>query len=401
MRVKKAMESPTHIGLLIVLNTFTHDSRVLRTCGALSEMGLRPIVFCLHQSHLPQREEKEGISVRRFKLTQHPWRKPLPNILLLIRYTECVIRMVIAALKLKPLVIHANDFEALPIAYLISRLTSSKLIYDSHELWSESVKSKRFSRKTVNFLTIIENWLAKKANGIITVSDSIARHLASRMGVEMPTVIRNIPNSRDIPRKSDLFRNPLRRELNLSSDLPIVLYQGGIEKAYGIDGLIEAFSSVTPPSVLVILGDGPDTDKFKKLSEELGIQSRVYFQQAVPVEVLLNYTADGTIGVVNTRRNCLNSEYCLPNKLFEYLQAGLPVAVNDLREVSALVKRYDVGEVFPDGSSQALAATLNSMLSDNEKLNRYRNAVNVATKELNWDNEKKKLIALYANILNE
>ena len=137
----------------------------------------------------------------------------------------------------------------------------------------------------------------------------------------------------------------------------------------------------------------------KRRAEELGVGGRIFFYPPVPPDVLLYYAADATIGVHPIRGSNLNHQYCLPNKLFEYLQVGLPVAVSDLPEMAAVVKRYGVGETFEDGNPRSLATALNAILEDPEKMKRYTEAAQRAAGELNWEREERKLLEVYEKVL--
>jgi glycosyltransferase involved in cell wall biosynthesis len=130
-----------------------------------------------------------------------------------------------------------------------------------------------------------------------------------------------------------------------------------------------------------------------------GLERRILFHEAVPPETVLHYSADATIGVHPIEDTCLNHRYCLPNKLFEYLQAGLPVVVSDLPEMASVVRRYQVGRTFRSGDPASLAETLNCLLGDLTSLDRYREAVRVAAEDLRWEREQTKLLEVYGRLV--
>ncbi len=384
--------------LSIVLNTFTNDSRVLRESETLAKNGFKVTVFALHEDKLPLKEEHAFLSLRRSKLRTRGWSKRKP--VQLIKYVECVVRMVAAGVRVWPTVVHANDWDALPIGYLIARLTGAKLIYDAHELWRDPGVRGDVPAAPLDLGVRLEGWLARRADGVMTVSESIAADMAEKMRIVKPQVVRNLPLAKQsavLPGSDE--ERPLRRELGLSDRVPIVLYQGGVSVRKGVEILLEAFRWVNPPTVLVYLGYGPQVSSLKQRAKELEITDRVFFHPAVPPKALLNYTADATVGVIPTKGGSLNYQYCLPNKLFESLQAGLPVVVSDLPEMAAVVKRYGVGEVFPDGDAESLARTLNTVLGEPERLKLYTEAANLAAQELNWEREESKFLEVYKDAL--
>jgi glycosyltransferase involved in cell wall biosynthesis len=150
-----------------------------------------------------------------------------------------------------------------------------------------------------------------------------------------------------------------------------------------------------PSALLVMLGDGPLLINLHDQAESLGIKDKVYFHPAVPQTYLYQWTQDATLGVSPIESLCLSYNLCLPNKLFEYIQAELPVLVTDLPEMKRLVNHYGLGEVFPDGDASTLAKKIDLMLMDASLIDRYRNAAKNAARELNWDIEKKQLFMAY------
>lgn len=376
--------------LHIVLNPFTHDSRVLKECQTLAVNGHRVSVLALHEEPLADMEEQAFATVRRVRLRTRTWSKhPLMQVL---KYAECTVRMARWGVAEGPDVVQANDLEALPIGFLIARLTRARLVYDSHELWEDVTSVRRYPPLLLRFLLFLERSLARRADAVITVSGRIARRMASQMQIREPVIVRNLPLGRP-PSVSGI--RPLRDALGLEPSVPIVLYQGAIGPDYGVDTLIAAMEHVPPPAVAVLLGNGQSVSALRQCVSEMGLEHRVLFHQAVPPEVLLDFTADATVGVSPIRDLSLSSRYCLPNKLFEYIQAGLPVVVSDLPEMAEIIKRYRVGRTFPSGDADRLAEALNSMIGDPAALQRYREEVLVAAAELRWEREESKLLQVY------
>jgi len=386
--------------LSIVLNPFTHDSRVLRAVQTQASNGYEVHIFALHDGNLPLEERQPLFFLRRFKLTTREWSKH--KLVQLVKYGECTLRMVWAGIRVNPAVVHANDLSALLIGYLIARFTGAKLIYDAHELWSDPSHRDMFPRWLFNLCVRVERALARRADAVITVSESIAIHMARTMRIPRPTVVRNLPLLREEPCDKANDYHPLQRALGIADGTPIILYHGVIGRNRGIEILLDAMQWVAPPTVAVFLGNGPGPylDDLKQRAMQLGLSDRIYFHPAVPPSDLWHYIADGTLGVAPIEGSCLSYKYCLPNKLFEYLQVGLPVVVSDLPEMASLVKHYGVGETFPDGDANALAATLNRLLSSPDRLVRYRQLALKAAKELHWGQEELRLLSVYQRVLS-
>jgi glycosyltransferase involved in cell wall biosynthesis len=299
-----------------------------------------------------------------------------------------------AGVRLKPDLVHANDLIALPIGYVVARLTKAKLIYDSHELWSDPFLSPvpKWLSKVPTFM---EKFLARRADAVITVNDSIARIMSERMEIPAPTVIRNLPQCMS---QLETHESVLHRSLGLMPDCPVILYIGGLTYGRGLETFIDAMSLVSPPAVAVLMGphEGPDYfDKLRCRVLDANLQERVRFHAPVASDEVGRYASNATIGICPIEDSHLSYRYSLPNKIFECLQAGLPVVVTDLPEMSNLVRRYGVGETFPDGDSKALADILNRMLSSPAALAEYRVRVAAAAGQLNWSHEEPKLLSIY------
>jgi glycosyltransferase involved in cell wall biosynthesis len=380
--------------LVVVLNAFTHDSRVLRQVSTLAKRSPEIRVFALHEDRLPTEEAREQYRLRRFQLST----RPLPRTKLVqgVKYLECLLRMTWQGIRLKPEVVHAHDLEALPIGYLIAKLAHARLVYDSHELWSGQAASHSYPRWLFKLAVGLEKALARRADAVITVTESISRHLESQMRIPAPTVIRNVPVR--LAAISNESPSALRVLLRLDSEIPVILYLGMIGKGRGLETFIRSMQWVQPGAVAVIMGSPWGTAYLETLRSEasrLGLSERVRFVPAVPPTEVHRYASGATIGIAAIEDYCLSYRYSLANKLFEYIQAGLPVAVTDLPEMANLVRTYDIGEVFPDRNAEAVACVLNGMLSSPAALARYRQNTVTAAKELNWSNEETKLLDLY------
>jgi len=221
------------------------------------------------------------------------------------------------------------------------------------------------------------------------------------LGIDRPEVVRNFAEYRPMMLTPGSQTGPLRQRLNISPGIPIVLYQGGLGPGRGLMTLVKAMQQIRhPTAVLVFLGDGLMLSDLKAAVASAGLQERVYFHQAVPPAELPAWTQDATLGIHPIEDLSLNHRFSLPNKLFEYIQAGLPVLVTDLPEMRRIVKRYDVGDLFPDRDATSLAHKLDEILHDPALYRRYRDASITAATELSWTSEKGRLIAIYRRLLN-
>ena len=150
------------------------------------------------------------------------------------------------------------------------------------------------------------------------------------------------------------------------------------------------------PSPTLVLGDGRARSALEALASELGLSKRVHFPGYVPLEELLSYTASADIGLSLIQNTSPSYYYALPNKILEYVMAGLPVVASDFPEMRRIVQEYEVGEVVSDpSSSQEVAAAIVKILQDPERYQQMRSNTRRAAEILNWENEQRKLFSLY------
>ena len=288
-----------------------------------------------------------------------------------------------------PDVVHANDIATLITGYFAARLCGAKLVYDTHE-YAVGVPY----RKAVWawLAATIERLLIRRCDAVITVSDGIAERLQARYGLrERPTDVRNVP---DLPPPGEAPH--LREDLRIG-DAPLVLHQGAVAGGRGGENLIRAVSFTESAHVLFLGADGAYVNGLRRLAAELEVESRTHFHPPVALDTLLSYTTQADVGVSLLQDSCENHRLALPNKLFEYLAAGLPVVVSDLPEMRRLVSERQVGWVTDPGDPADIARALADATSarGDESL---ENRVRVAASELNWARERSRLTDLYAKL---
>jgi len=371
--------------VLIVLNNFKNDSRVLKEAISLQKKGYNVKVVGLWEPGLREEEIVSGVPVHRMKLFTKNW--PKNKLIQLIKYLEFSIKFVSTYRKAD--IFHCNDLETLPIGVFIKRFFNkkAKIVYDAHEYETEIAGLSGIQKKLTKFL---EKILINYSEAIITVSESIANEYKRIYNIRKPHVILNVPNYCKINTQEDL----LRKELEIKEGKKIFLYQGGLSSGRGIELILDAFGKVEDNrAVVVFMGYGP----LKKLIEERAKKNKnIYFLPAVPPEKVLNYTASANYGISLIENICLSYYYCLPNKLFEYIMAEIPVIVSNLPEQREIVEKYNIGFVVKDFSVEELVKIIEKALdSDKES---FRKSLKKAKKVFNWEKEEEKLWKIYYDL---
>lgn len=304
-----------------------------------------------------------------------------PEIFFLDLYSEVISRY-------SPRFVVAVDLPMLPVARSVALRTGAKLIYDSHELYCEQ----EFSRHERQRWIKIEDKYIRACDTVITINHSIATELESRYAIANVKVIYNAEKCASPIKLQRLFHE----KFNLDHNRKILLFQGNLFSGRNLQETILAMSYVQNPFVsLVILGDGPLKRKLQRLAISIGVDQKVFFHHAVSQNELLDFTQSADVGVIPYQAICLNNYYCTPNKLFEYISAGIPILASDLPEIKKMINHYDIGLVGDLSSAQKIALLIEEIFSDETRLRRWRDNLLTTQKIVCWPNEEKKLLQIF------
>jgi glycosyltransferase involved in cell wall biosynthesis len=197
-------------------------------------------------------------------------------------------------------------------------------------------------------------------------------------------VIRNIPIYQIPTNKVDF-----RKVYGLNENTVVLLYQGVLLEGRGVPNILRSMTKL-PDTVLIVVGDGEQKKNFINLAETLGVRDRVIFTGMISQNELINYTAGADIGLVLIENISLSYYYALPNKLFEYIMAGLPLLSSDLPQMKELIEKYNVGESITIEHDDNIVNVIQKWIRNPELLELYRNNCQSAALELNWQEEYKR-----------
>jgi glycosyltransferase involved in cell wall biosynthesis len=369
----------------IVLNPFTNDSRVLKEVTSLKKAGYDVSVIALHEGNLKEKERINDIPIYRIRLRTRKLSKSLWA--QVVKYIEFLLKVVIKYRNCQ--IVHCNDLNTLPVGVILKKLSKNKIkiVYDAHEYETEVKGLKGFRKKMAKF---VERLLIKHADCVITVSNSIAEAYRRDYGIDKPKLVLNCPPYVQIQKK-----NIFREKFNIRPEQTIFLYQGGLVKGRGIEQLLEAFYQIKRDDVvLVLMGYGELENVVKEYAAK---SNKIYFQEAVSPQILLEYSSSADIGVSIIEPSCLNYEYCLPNKFFEYSMVGLPILANNSVEMGKLVKQYNCGETIQSIDAKSINRGINNIMEKDIK-QMSLNALKMA-KRYNWEEQEKILLSVYREIL--
>lgn len=370
--------------ILIVLNNFKNDSRVLKESVSLKNAGYNVKVVALYEDLLSEFDNINGIDVHRIKLKSKNWSKN--KLIQILKYMEFMYKVI--KLYRKNDIFHCNDLDTLPIGVIIKLFFNkkAKLVYDAHEF---EINQKPFQSKlSIKLNYFLEKKLIKYTDTCFTVSQSIASEY-NRLYRVKPVILFNAPNFKE-PIKTDKFRE----NLPIKKDSIILLYQGGLMRGRGLELWIEAFKRRKDDKVvMVFMGYGELEEDIKKAVKST---SNIFYHPAVSPDVVLDYTAAAAAAVSYIYNSCLNYYYCMPNKLFEYTMVGLPVIVSNLKDMGYVVKKYKLGVVVNNDTIDAINLAIDELLGM-DMANLRCNALKFA-KEYCWENQEIKMLNEYKKL---
>jgi glycosyltransferase involved in cell wall biosynthesis len=365
--------------LVSVINDLVTDQRVKKVCGTISQLGSDITLVGRRLRNSPSMDER-AYEVHRMNLLFE--KGPL-------FYAEYNLRLFGFLLANKADLLVSNDLDTLLPNFLASRIKRIPLVYDSHEYFTEVPEL--VDRPIVQKIwKSIERWIFPKLKQVFTVNDSIADLFYKDYGIR-PIVVRNIPP------KSDHQILKTRKELGLPEDKNILILQGaGINVHRGSEEMVEAMPFIEN-TLLLIIGGGDVVSWLKKRVLELNLSDRVVFKPRMPYSELIHYTANANAGLTLDKDSNLNYRFSLPNKLFDYIQAGIPVISSPLPEIQKIIDTYQVGCYIPDHDPMNIAKKINEVLANQEQMKIWKKNCSFASLELNWEAEEKKVIDVYSH----
>lgn len=363
--------------IVSVTNDLSTDQRVDKVCRTLTDMGFNVMLVgrwlpgCLPLNGRPYKTHRMKLLFRRGPLF----------------YAEYNFRLLLFLLTNRCGLLVSNDLDTLPANFMAHKFKSVPVIYDSHEYYTETPEL--VNRRVVQGIwERIEGLIFPKLNDIITVNDSIAHLYEQKYGKKVH-VVRNIPSGKASKTRVS------RQELGLPEDKKIVILQGaGLNIQRGAEEAIAAMKYLEH-TVLLIAGSGDVIETLKSISTQPGIINKVIFKDKMPYHQLMSYTANADLGLTLDKDTNLNYRYSLPNKLFDYIHARIPILASDLPQIARIVRKYNIGRITDSHHPEKLALLMEEMLNNEAEQIQWQQGLARASVELTWENEEKILQEIY------
>jgi glycosyltransferase involved in cell wall biosynthesis len=381
------MSPPIKLNLHIYPSFLTNESRILREVKSLIKLGLvqNVAVIGYHRPGLSTVETiAPNITFYRIKpiIAKQSGQLKFLNMLSFATFYFQIVRF---CMKNRPAIINAHSLTVLPLGALLKSLWNGKLIYDAHELETETNESKGIRKKIAKKL---ESFFIRKADHVIVVGELIRKWYLDAYHIKKISVIKNIPESTPIFKQNTL----LRKKLKLTQGEILFLYVGSLEYGRGISLLLKVFEILDRQYHLAFMGYGSYTDLIKKISVT---RSNIHYIDAVPVSEVLDLISGADVGICLIENTCLSYYYCLPNKSFEYLAAGIPFISSDFPELVNEFKAKDVCW-FASLETDALIKLIKAITPDVID-NKRQNVINTRS-EWQWKHEEKEYLQIFGNI---
>lgn len=358
-----------------VISDLTTDQRVIRISSTLQQMGFEVAVIARSFS------DSLPLGDYPFKATRIRcyFRKGF------LQYAEFNLKLFARLLFCTTDYLLANDLDVLLPNYLVSKLRGKKIFYDTHEYFTgvPELKNSPVKRKIWKW---VEDRIFPKLPVVYTVNDSVKNTYEQEYGNTL-SVIRNVPVTEEI------IPRPLPENWQ---EKKILLMQGaGINNGRGGLELLEAVRLLNDDYLLVYIGSGTQWETIAQKRTEWKLDNRVVMIGKLPPPQLKRYTGLAHIGFSLDSFDDINYLFNLPNKIFDYIHAGVPVIATAIPEVKKIIEQYDCGICVPDLQPGTIAAAVTAMLDNRERYGLYKTNCRKAARELCWENESEKLKAIY------
>jgi glycosyltransferase involved in cell wall biosynthesis len=365
-----------------VTNCICYDQRVLKMAEILSALNCHITIIgrnpgdCCDSGAIPFR-------TKRFRMI---FRKGF------LFYKFFNIRLFFYLLLHKFDLLVANDLDTLLPNFLTAKFKTIPLVYDSHEYFTGLPEIQH--RPFVKWVwTTIEKMIFPKLKYVITVSEPIAGLYEEKYGIKCLIV-------RNFSKKADHIVPFERVAAGIPEDDLLVIIQGtGINVDKGAGELIEAIS-MTEGVFLLVVGSGNMLISLKKQVDKLNLKDRVKFIHRVMWDELMKYTRMSDVGMCLEKNTNLNYRYSLPNKLFDYISAGIPVIASNLPETGKVISGTGCGMLVDNVTPEAISNALSELIMNPAKLAELRKNAVIASSKINWDTEKIKVSEFYRMVLN-
>lgn len=365
--------------LISVINDLSTDQRVKKISQFLYDDNYEVVLIGRELSNsLPINREYKTIRMKLF------FNKGF------LFYAEFNMRLFFKLLILKSDILLANDLDTLLPNFLVSKLTNRKLVYDSHELFTEVPELSQRPKVRKVWLSL-ENYIFPKLKNVVTVNQTIADFYLKKYNIPV-NVVRNISLEID----NNIPNQDLSKKIKENKKM-LILQGSGINKDRGAEEAV-LMMQYLENIVLYIIGSGDIIPELKNLIYKFQLDKKVFILDKMPYESLLEYTKIADLGLSLDKGTNLNYEYSLPNKIFDYIQCLTPILASNREIVSQLVIQNNIGTVVKTDNPKELAKVVNEIIFDENLNELWRKNLKKTADIYTWKKETEVLKLIFNNL---
>lgn len=366
------------------------DSRILKQIAVAEEIGFRVLALGVKDKDNNLTLQPQNIKSIRLRFRISPAQNHYKVFIFLISIfrflvmsTEVIVRFLPRAIQFKPQIIHCSDYLFLPLALMIKLFSGSKLIYDAHELESQT---NSISKLESLYIINLEKIIWPKIDFVFYVSNSIQEWYERNIGPKNSEVILNSPILPMRLNREDYLRNLYK----IPSRTSIFIYLGMVSRGRGINLALDVFRDLNPLAAIVFMGDGELKEKVKDFSNGY---HNIFYHEPVEHEKVVEIASSADYGYCLIENVSLSDYFCLPNKLFEYIFSGLPVIGSDFPEIAQTLTKYNLG-VVSDLNVDSIKSMILELISKDK--NKFF-GTDIFT--LSWKYQAEKLETVFSNLI--
>jgi len=370
--------------ILSITGNIATDQRVHKVATSLIKIGLKPTIIS-RKSITSRLSYNRNYKTKQLRLLFS--KGPL-------FYAEFNIRLFFILLLSKSNILLSNDLDTLLanyLAYKFKRIFRKKvkLVYDSHEIFTEVPEL--INRKLVEKIWLyIEKIILPKLKNTYTVCEPIAEYYRLKYGVNMQ-VIKNLSGINVVG------SNPINLPFKIPENKKIILYQGALNIGRGIEHVIPLMENIDN-AIFIIIGTGDIEQQLKNLVAIRKLNDKVIFTGNISMELLNGFTSKAHIGLILLEDLGLNYHYALPNRVFDFIRAGVPILASDLPEIARIVKSENIGITQKGFDPDLLLENIKMMLNDTSADKNFRKNLEKCKEKYYWDNQEPFLFDLFMNL---
>lgn len=380
--------SPRILNIHLYPSSLMHETRIDKIVRSID--GLKKYtqiwVIGINNGGLPSNEVRGG-GINYIRITSsNRFNGLIGKIMRFVSYYIETVRM----LRKESLgCVNAHSLSVLPLALYLKLIKKCRIVYDTHELETETPSLFGFRKILAKVAELV---CIKHVDHVFCVSEPIAEWYENKYSLPRPTVVLNSPETRPL-RTSQYLRN----KLNLTDGAIIHLYFGLLEPHRGIEQMLDSFSTLELDKfVLVFIGYGSLENL---IQNSPGFGRNVFLLPAMHQEDLFDVACSADVGLCLINPTSTSYDYCMPNKLFEYMSAGLPVVVGPCSSLKKFVTENNIGVVAEIMDSKCIADSirnLDKVLNLNVKAHVYEVFQNYS-----WQRQLRKLEDVYSTLDQE